>query len=117
MSLISENTLVIDSHEDKRFKVLFSQETDSSILVSNLKQIYNKDNLIIYTFDSNGFPVKLADYIDFFIIENVSSEGRMTMKGNHQESHFKAVTLLKKMIPAKDYREVKESIEYTTGCA
>ena len=39
MSLISENTLVIDSHEDKRFKVLFSQETDSSILVSNLKQI------------------------------------------------------------------------------
>ena len=115
MSLISENTLVIDSHEDKRFKVLFSQETDSSILVSNLKQIYNKDNLIIYTFDSNGFPVKLADYIDFFIIENVSSEGRMTMKGNQQESHFKAVTLLKKMIPAKDYREVKESIEYTIG--
>ena len=66
-------------------------------------------------FNSNGFPLKLTDYIDFFIIENVSSEGRMSMKGNHQESHFKAVTLLKKMIPAKDYREVKESIEYTIG--
>lgn len=114
MSLITENTLVIDSNHDEKLKNLLFKES-KSICLRNLKQVYNKNNLIIYTFNSNGFPLKLTDYIDFFIIENISSEGRMTMKGNHQESHFKAVTLLKKMIPAKDYREVKESIEYTIG--
>ena len=74
MSLITENTLVIDSNHDEKLKNLLFKES-KSICLRNLKQVYNKNNLIIYTFNSNGFPLKLTDYIDKKI-EDFESENK-----------------------------------------
>lgn len=109
MTLVSENTLVIDSSEEKKLSALVSQK---DINISHLKQVYNK-NISIYTFDSNGFPLKLSESIDFYILENVSSEGRLTIRQNEKESRLKCITLLKNMIPENDYEFVKECIKYS----
>lgn len=112
MTLVSENTLVINSSEEGKLRDLLSQK---DINISHLKQVYNKNNIIIYTFDSSGLPFRLSESIDFYILENVSSEGRITIKQNQEESRLRCITLLKNMIPENDYEFVKECIEYSIG--
>lgn len=122
MSQLTENTIVIETVDVEKFYKAIEYHQNTYSWIINVKKVYEKNDIAIFTFDCNGQPLGVEEEIEFLVLETnyLDGEPMYTQVYDKEIKRIRDATWhakywIKKLIGESDFNSIKDCLIYSDG--